>query len=76
MSERQDPYNTKLNPATEPTDARPGSEEKIEIMKKRWKRGEQLFHDDDFSLRGNGDDGGHTLKWNFGDGIEVLESPE
>ncbi len=35
----------------EPTDARPGSEEKIRIMAARYERGEAIFHPDDADAR-------------------------
>jgi hypothetical protein len=71
MSDKQERYNTRLNPATQPTEARPGSEEKLRVMAERLARGEQLFHADDMNLRC--EEGGHSLKWSFGDGIVVQE---
>ena len=71
MIDKQAKYDTKLKPATQPTQARPGSAEKLAVMAGRLARGEQLFHADDMHLRG--EEGGHSLKWSFGDGIEVQE---
>lgn len=35
----------------EPTTARPGSEEKIAVLARRWARGEALFHPDDAGMK-------------------------
>ena len=46
--------------ATKPTDAKPGSAEKIEAMRQRLERGESLWHDDDMELQ-PGDFTGHEF---------------
>ena len=75
MSDKQQAHNPPLKPATQPTQARPGSDEKQLVMAARWERGEMLHHEDDFSVRGNGDEGGHSCKWQMGDGVVVHEVP-
>lgn len=37
-------------PCSEPTDARPGSPEKMEVLRLRVERGEELYHVDDFLI--------------------------
>ena len=37
-------------PATEPTELRPGTPEKVALMSERVMRGESCFHADDFSV--------------------------
>jgi hypothetical protein len=41
-----------IAPPSDPTDARPGSEEKIAVMEARYARGEGIFHRQDRSNRG------------------------
>ena len=41
----------RCRPATEPTDAEPGTEAKVETMAKRLERGEEIFHPRDAAIR-------------------------
>lgn len=56
------------------TQARPGTEEKIEVMRSRIEKGESCFHPSDERLEPS-ENYPHSCRWMFGDGIQVTETP-